>query len=47
MLATAALRSIVAVMLAFALPASAAPQPISKRSTAELSLTAQLRLADT
>ncbi|KAI9933178.1 hypothetical protein MW887_007649 [Aspergillus wentii] len=39
-------QSIITVLLAFALPAMAAPQPISKRST-ELSLTAQLRLADT
>lgn len=47
MLATSALRSVVAVMIALAIPASAAPQPVSKRSTSELSLTAQLRLADT
>ena len=47
MLSASALPSIVAVMLTLALPAWAAPQPISKRSTSELSLTAQLRLADT
>ncbi|KAF7587912.1 hypothetical protein BBP40_006535 [Aspergillus hancockii] len=41
------LLSVVAVMLALTLPARAAPQQITKRSTPELSLTAQLRLADT
>ncbi|KAI9040279.1 germin family protein [Aspergillus affinis] len=38
--------SIVAVMSALALPANAAPQQITKRSTAELSKSAQLKLAD-
>ncbi|BAE58607.1 unnamed protein product [Aspergillus oryzae RIB40] len=47
MVSTSALRSVAAVMIALAIPASAAPQPVSKRSTSELSLTAQLRLADT
>ncbi|KAF5866938.1 hypothetical protein ETB97_008744 [Aspergillus alliaceus] len=47
MLPKSALCLVVAVMLALVLPASAAPQPITMRATSELSLTAQLRLADT
>ncbi|KAE8381331.1 RmlC-like cupin domain-containing protein [Aspergillus bertholletiae] len=47
MFSKSTLCSLVTVMLAVALPASAAPQPISQRSSSELSLTAQLRLADT
>ncbi|KAL2812349.1 RmlC-like cupin domain-containing protein [Aspergillus cavernicola] len=46
MLPESILRSVVAVMLAVAIPARAAPQLITKRSS-ELSLTAQLKLADT
>ncbi|GFF79963.1 hypothetical protein CNMCM6936_003307 [Aspergillus lentulus] len=41
------LHSVVAVLLALVPLARTAPQPITKRSASELSLTAQLRLADT
>ncbi|RAL14774.1 germin family protein [Aspergillus homomorphus CBS 101889] len=37
----------VAVTIALVLPATAAPQPITKRAPSDLSLNAQLRLADT
>jgi hypothetical protein len=47
MLPDFSLHSVVAVMLAFVPLAMTAPQPITKRSTSELSVTAQLRLADT
>ncbi|EAW14628.1 germin family protein [Aspergillus clavatus NRRL 1] len=47
MLPDFALRSVITAMLALVPLATAAPQPITKRSTSELSLTAQLRLADT
>ncbi|PLB41877.1 germin family protein [Aspergillus candidus] len=46
MLLETSLHSLFAVMVAVALPATAAPQPITKSSTSELSLTAKLRLAD-
>lgn len=39
--------SALVVALATALPANAAPRPMSTRSTPELSRTAQLQLADT
>lgn len=41
------LHSVVAVMLSLVPLARTAPQPITQGSTSELSLTAQLRLADT
>jgi hypothetical protein len=47
MLAESALSSVIAVVLLFALPAKAAPQQMMRRSTPELSLTAQLQIADT
>ncbi|OGE58348.1 hypothetical protein PENARI_c001G08227 [Penicillium arizonense] len=47
MLAGSALSSVLAVVLVFALPAKAAPQQMMRRSTPELSLTAQLQIADT
>jgi hypothetical protein len=47
MLAGSALSSVLAVVLVFALPAKAAPRQIMRRSTPELSLTAQLQIADT
>jgi hypothetical protein len=40
------LSSISAVALAFALLAESAPQQMKRRSTPELSLTAQLQIAD-
>lgn len=42
-----ALRSALVVALVTALPANAAPTLVSQRSTPELSLPAQLQLADT
>ncbi|KAL4938599.1 hypothetical protein BDV06DRAFT_231658 [Aspergillus oleicola] len=44
---TFTLRSVAAGMLAVALPATAAPQPITQRAASDLSITAQLKLADT
>ncbi|CAI7660803.1 unnamed protein product [Penicillium manginii] len=46
-LPNSALRSAFIVALVTAIPANAAPKPISQRSTPELSLAAQLQLADT
>lgn len=46
-LPNSALRSALAVALVTALPTNAAPALMSERSTPELSLTAQLKLADT
>lgn len=47
MISKVALSSILAVAIVLARPAEAAPRPILERSTPALSLTAQLRLADT
>ncbi|KAJ5785297.1 uncharacterized protein N7503_010509 [Penicillium pulvis] len=47
MLSGSTISSIVAVALVFALPAKAAPRQMVRRSTPELSLTAQLQIADT
>jgi hypothetical protein len=47
MLAGSAISSVLAVVLVFALPEKAAPQQMMRRSTPELSLTAQLQIADT
>jgi hypothetical protein len=47
MLAGSALSPVLAAVLAFALAAEAAPQQMMRRSTPELSLTAQLQIADT
>ncbi|GES65441.1 spherulin [Aspergillus terreus] len=47
MLPKSTLRSMITAMLALALPATAAPRPMTNDSTPGLSLTAQLRLADT
>ncbi|KAJ5650416.1 uncharacterized protein N7484_004139 [Penicillium longicatenatum] len=47
MLSGSALSSFLAVILAFAIPAEAAPRQMNRRSASELSLTAQLQIADT
>lgn len=41
------LGSVLIVALAIAIPANAVPRPLSQRTTPDLSLTAQLQLADT
>ncbi|KAL5338363.1 RmlC-like cupin domain-containing protein [Aspergillus crustosus] len=47
MLQNPTLRSIGAAILALAIPTTAAPHPITQRAQSELSITAQLKLADT
>lgn len=47
MLSRSTLSSIIALALAISLPVEAAPRQMVRRTTPELSLTAQLQIADT